>query len=292
MLDRHHLTILQEVVRSGSVTAAADRLALSQSALSHTVRRLEERFGVAIWAKHGRGLRLTQAGEHLRALAEVVLPLFDDAERALADFAAGRRGLLRVGMECHPCHTWLMQMTPPFLEAWPEVDLDVRTGFRFDGIAALANHEIDLLVTPDPMVQSGLSFRPIMEYHLVLVVAPDHALAGRAHVDPSDFADETLFALPVAIERLDLYTRFLLPARVRPKLHRTVETTDLMLRLVAARRGVAVLPDWLVRDEGAGLPLQTVRLGPDGLAKSLHLGLRQGEETIDYIADFLRMAMA
>lgn len=292
MLDRHHLMILQEVARSGSVTAAADRLALSQSALSHTIRRLEERFGVEIWTRHGRALRLTQAGEHLLALARIVLPQFDHAERALADFAAGRRGLLRIGMECHPCRTWSMRVTPPFLDAWPEVDVEVRTGFRFDGIAALANHEIDLLVTPDPVARPGLIFRPVFDYHLVLVVAESHALAGRDHVDPSDLGDETLFALPVVLERLDVYTRFLLPAEVRPRDHRTVETTDLMLRLIAARRGVAVLPDWLVADEGAGLPLETLRLGPDGLAKSLHLGLRRGEETIDYVADFIRLAAA
>ena len=63
-----------------------------------------------------------------------------------------------------------------------------------------------------------------------------------------------------------------------------------MLQLVAARRGIAVLPDWLVREDGAGLPIRTVRLGTEGIGKSIHLGIRRGEEGVDYIAGFVALA--
>src|SRR5690242_10463755 len=102
MLDRQQLAILLEVDRLGSVTAAAERLNVTQSALSHTIRKMEEQHGVKIWTKSGRGLRFSQAGEYLLALAQRVLPQIDHAERVLVDFAEGRRGALRVGMECHP----------------------------------------------------------------------------------------------------------------------------------------------------------------------------------------------
>jgi len=290
MLDRQLLAILREVDRLGSVTAAAGRLNVSQSALSHTIRKFEERHGIAIWMKKGRSLRFTQAGEHLLALAQRVLPQIEHAERVLADFASGRRGALRVGMECHPCQKWLMRMTAVYLAQWPDVDFEVRTAFRFDGIAALLDNEIDLLITPDPIESSEILFTPVFDYELVLVVPASHPLAARDAVLPQDLLDEDLITVPVSLERLDVYTRFLVPAHCRPRRHMTAETTDLTLQLVAGGRGVAVLPDWLVREEGADLPVRAVRLGRGGIGKSIHLGIRRGEEAVDHIAGFLALA--
>jgi len=290
VLDRQLLAILREVDRLGSVTAAAGRLNLSQSALSHTIRKFEERCGIEVWTKRGRSLRFTQAGHHLLALAQRVLPQIEHAERVLADFASGRRGALRVGMECHPCQKWLMRMTAAYLARWPDVDFEVRTAFRFDGLAALLDNEIDLLVTPDPIDSPDVLFTPVFDYELVLVVHDAHPLAGRAMALPHDLLGEELITVPVSLERLDVYTRFLVPAHCRPRRHRTAETTGLMLQLVAAGRGVAVLPDWLVREEGSDLPIGTVRLGPEGIGKSIHLGIRRGEEGVDYIAGFLALA--
>ncbi|WP_413874592.1 LysR family transcriptional regulator [Albidovulum sp.] len=290
MLDRQHLAILREVQRQGGVTAAAEKLNVSQSALSHMIRKFEERHAVKVWEKDGRGLRFTQTGEYLLALAERLLPQLDHAEQVLADFAGGRRGTLRVGMECHPCQKWLMRLTPHYLAHWPDVDFELRTAFRFDGVAALLSHEIDLLITPDPMDQPDLHFSPVFGYELVLVVHEDRPLAARAVVAPQDLLDEELITVPVTLERLDIYTRFLVPADCRPRRHRTAETTDLMLNLVAAGRCVAVLPDWLVQDEGAGLPIRTLRLGQAGLFKHVNVGVRRGEEAVEYIAGFFDLA--
>lgn len=290
MIDSQHLAILREVSRLGSVTAAAEKLNVSQSALSHTIRKFEERHGIKIWMKSGRSLRFTQVGEYLLALAERVLPQMDHAERVLSDFAMGRRGALRVGMECHPCQKWLMRMTGPYLEQWPEVDFEVCTAFSFDGIAALIGYEIDVLITPDPLIKPELLFIPVFEYELVLVVHESHPLAEKVYVEPQDLLTEELITVPVSLERLDIYTRFLVPAHCRPIRHSTVETTELMLRLSAAGRGVSVLPDWLLREQGAGLPVRALRLGKAGLHKSINLGVRRGEEETDYIAGFISLA--
>ncbi|CAL8480785.1 LysR family transcriptional regulator [Caballeronia sp. S22] len=290
MLDLQYLSIVKEVERLGSVTAAAERLCVTQSALSHMVRKFEERHGVKLWTKQGRGLRFTQAGEYLAALAERVLPQMEHAERTLADFAEGRRGVLRVGMECHPCQKWLSRLTPHYLAAWPDVDFDVRTAFRFDGVAALLGFQIDVLITPDPIDVTDVAFFPVIDYELVLVVPEAHALAMREFVLPKDLLTEELITVPVSKERLDVFTRFLVPAHCKPKFHRTAEQTDLMLQLVAAGRGIAVLPDWLVVEEGQGLPIRALRLGERGLHKSINLGVRRGEEDVAYIAGFLDLA--
>jgi LysR family transcriptional regulator for metE and metH len=131
---------------------------------------------------------------------------------------------------------------------------------------------------------------PVFDYELVLAVHEEHPLASKGHAVASDLVDEELITYPVSFERLDVYTQFLVPGRCRPRRHRTAETTELMLQLVAAKRGVSVVPDWLLREEGADLPLRCIRLGPQGIDKCIHLGVRSGEEDIEYIAGFLEMA--
>lgn len=222
------------------MTAAADALCLTQSALSHSMKKLEQQLGADIWLREGRRLRLTQACRHLLGIAGRVLPQLALAEARLQQFAQGERGTLRIGMECHPCYQWLLKIVAPYLAAWPDVDVDVKQKFQFGGIGALFAYEIDLLVTPDPLFKPGLHFEPVFDYEQVLVVDRAHPLAGMAFVEPAQLAGETLITYPVAVERLDIYNLFLLPAGVTPKRHKTIETTDILLQMVASERATAL----------------------------------------------------
>lgn len=285
MIDLQPLTILREIDRAGSLSRAAEQLNLTQSAVSHAIRRFEERYGVKLWEREGHKLRLTLAGEYLLELAMRVLPQLEHGANVLEDYARGRRGAIRVGMECHPCQDWLMRVVDPFLAEWPDVELDVTTAFQFGGLAALQSHEIDILVTPDPVEHPGIEYTPVFDYELVLAVSDSHPLAKKQKAEPEDLADEELVTYPVARERLDIYTRFLVPAHALPRRHRTVETTDLMLKLVASGRAVSATPDWLLR---AAKGVTGVRLGK-GIAKSIHLGHRSGK-TASYLDGFIRLA--
>jgi len=290
MIERIHLSIIREVDRRGSLTAAAEVLFLTQSALSHAVKKLEQQLGTPVWTREGRALRLTQAGRALLALAERLLPQLEHAERLMRDYARGERGTLRIGMECHPCYQWLLKVVDPYLAAWPEVDVDVKQRFQFGGLKALHDYEIDLLVTPDPLFKPGLRFVPVFDYEQVLVVASGHALAACAHARPADLSDEVLITYPVDIERLDIYQQFLLPAGCAPRQRKPIETTDIMLQMVASGRGVAALPRWLVEEYAGRMPVAPVRLGPDGVFKQIFLGTREVDAGTAYLEAFVEIA--
>lgn len=290
MLERMHLAIVQEVEKQGSLTAAANVLCLTQSALSHSMRKLEQQLGTDIWLREGRSLRLTQAGQYVLAVANRVLPQLTLAEERLRQFAQGERGTLRIGMECHPCYQWLLKVVSPYLAAWPDVDVDVKQKFQFGGIGALFGYEIDLLVTPDPLFKPGLHFEPVFDYEQVLVVGRDHPLARADQVEPQDLLDEVLITYPVPTDRLDIYTQFLMPAGVAPKRHKAIETTDIMLQMVASGRGVAALPRWLAQDYAQKMNVSAVRLGKHGIAKQIFLGARQADIAIDYLRAFVELA--
>ena len=290
MIERIHLAIIREVEQQGSLTAAAEKLFLTQSALSHSIKKLEQQLGTDIWLREGRSLRLTQAGQYLLAVANRLLPQLSLAEERLRQFAQGERGTLRIGMECHPCYQWLLKVVSPYLADWPDVDVDVKQKFQFGGIGALFGYEIDMLVTPDPLYKPGLVFQPVFDYEQVLVVNSQHALARADYISPAQLGNETLITYPVEIDRLDIYNQFLQPAGISPHVHKPIETTDIMLQMVASGRGVAALPRWLVEEYQNQFDIVPVKLGKQGIAKQIYLGIREADINIDYVAAFIALA--
>lgn len=292
MLERIHLSIVQQVEKQGSLTAAAAVLHVTQSALSHSMRKLEEQLGTPVWRREGRSLQLTQAGQYLLFVANRVLPQLDLAEDRLRQFSQGERGRLSIGMECHPCYQWLLKVVSPYLSEWPDVDVDVKQRFQFGGIGALIGFEIDVLVTPDPLYKPGLKFMPVFDYEQVLVVSKDHPFAQMDYLEPEQMISEVLISYPVDIERLDIYNQFMLPAGITPMRHKVIETTDIMLQMVASGRGVSALPRWLVNEYAQQLEIVPVRLGEKGIAKQIFLGVRETDNEIGYLKAFVELAKA
>jgi len=291
-LERIHLEIILAVEREGSMTAAAKSLHLTQSALSHSMTKLEDQLGVKLWQRKGRQLLPTQAGHHLLSTARRLIPQFIRTEGQLIQFSRGERGLLKIGMECHPCYQWLQKMTSTYLQDWPSVDLDVIQKFQFAGIEALLAHEIDIIVTPDPVRRPELEFFPVFDYEQVLVVSEDHPYKDYSYVQPEDLSEETLFTYPVCSDRLDIFTNFLTPVGRTVKYQKIIETTEIMIQMVACGRGVTSLPRWLVNEYSDRYGIFPVSLGEKGVHKQIHLGIRKEDSSVDYIEAFLEKAQS
>lgn len=290
MLERIHLEILTAIKEHGTLTKAADSLYLSQSALSHSIKKLEGQIATPIWTKDGRTLRLTAAGEHIQTLASRVLPQFLHTQLLLKQIAKGEMGSLRIGMECHPCYQWLLRVIQPYLEQWPDIDIDVKQEFQFGALGALLNYEIDVLITPDPLFKPKIDYIPVFNYEHRLVVSKNHKLAKQESVFPSQLSNEVLFSYPVEPLRLDIFSQFLNPAKCTVKKHKIIETTEIMLQMVAAGRGVCALPGWLVDEYEKSMPIKSIRFGEQGIAKQIFVGMRKDEQHIDYLNDFIAQA--
>ncbi|AOY00443.1 LysR family transcriptional regulator [Jeongeupia sp. USM3] len=246
ILELRHLKTLAAIRDTGSLTRAAERLHLTQSALSHQLRQLEEHYAMPLFARKSAPLKLTPAGERLVALADGVLPQIAGTERDIAKLREGEAGSLRIAVECHTCFDWLMPAMDTFRGRWPEVELDIVSGFHADPVGLLFDDRADLAIVSDIDAEARIHFAPLFAYDMVALVANDHPLAGKPWLSAEDFADETLITYPVPDEMLDLVRQVLKPAGVNPK-RRTTELTVAMLQLVASRRGIAALPRWSVQ---------------------------------------------
>ncbi|MCG8037905.1 MAG: LysR family transcriptional regulator [Candidatus Thiodiazotropha taylori] len=290
MIELTHLRIVAALQQHGTLTKAANALCLSQSALSHQIRYLEQKLGVEIWVKEGRRLRLTRAGNLLLETAEKVLPVLQQSQRTLKAYADGQMGVLRLGVECYPCYEWLTGVTAAYLKSNPQVDVDIFQRFRFSGFEGVLNFHIDMLITPDRVDHPGLSYQPLFEYELMLLVPESHPLAEKDWVSPQQLASEVLITFPVAEERLDVLNSFLWPAGVRPQQHKQIESIEIMLQLVSLSRGVTVIPDWLIERACQALPLKSLRLGRQGMQRKLYAAYRTEDQQLSYQQSFISVA--
>lgn len=289
-IELRHLRTLLTLQETGSVSQAAERLHLTQSAVSHQLKALEEHFECPLFIRKSHPLRLTSAGQRLLELAAMVLPQVEAAERDLARIAEGCAGRLHIAVECHSCFQWLLPSMDAFRNRWPEVEMDLSLGFNFEPLPALQRGDIDLVVTSDPLALPGIGYDPLFRFQSMLVTAPRHRLAHKVWIEPADLKEEILITYPVERTRLSLYTDFLNPSGIEPAGQRTAELTLMILQLVASNRGVAALPSWAIADEVKQGAIRALPLGKEGLWATLFAAVRAEEKERFFMQDFIKLA--
>jgi LysR family transcriptional regulator, regulator for metE and metH len=286
-LELRHLETLAALADTGSLSKAAARLCLTQSALSHQLKALESFYGIALVERDSRPLRYTSIGQRLLRLASMVLPAVAEAERDIARLAQGHAGPLRIVVQCHSCFDWLMPAMDSFRALWPEVDLDLVSGFVSDPLPLIERGEAELAVVHDrPEPRATLIFHPLFRYESVALMSPKHALTAKPHLEAQDFADQTLITYPVPDAMLDIMNHCLTPAAVNPK-RRTAELTVAILQLVASGRGIAALPSWTVGSYLERGYVVARPIGRQGLFCELHAATSQAGAAAAYLREFI-----
>lgn len=289
-IDLKHLRAVKMIHEAGGLARAADLLHLTQSALSHQIKGLEDQVGVDLFVRRTKPLKLSAAGMRILKLADKVLPEIAAAEEEFRGLQTGKTGRLHIAIECHACFEWLFPVLEAFRKAWPDVDVDIRPGLAFEAMPALEREEVDLVVSSDPDELDGITFAPLFDYEAVFVASSAHPLSEKSHVEAEDFRDEMLITYPVERSRLDVFSQLLMPAKVEPRAVRQVELTAVILLLVASNRGVAVLPDWVVREVRYNSDYVTRPLTDAGVTRRLYAAVRSDDAVKPFMAHLLKLA--
>ncbi len=286
ILEARHLRTLVALRDSGSLVRAAQLLNLTQSALSHQIKLLEEHYGSALFERKSVPPQFSSVGLRLLALADTVLPQLEEAERDIARLALGRSGQLRIAVECHTCFDWLMPAMDSFRTRWPEVELDIVSGFHPDPIALVLQNRADVAIVSEADAAETVDFHPLFSFEIMALLANEHRLVAKPYLTAKDFVNETLITYPVPDEMLDLVRQVLEPAGVKPA-RRTTELTIAMLQLVASGRGVAALPLWAVQSYLERGYVTARRVGKRGLTGQLHLACTSQTTRHAWLAEFV-----
>ncbi len=288
LLELRHLKTLAALREAGNLSRAAQLLNLTQSALSHQLKALEDHYGAALFERKSNPVSFGAAGQRLLRLADAVLPLIDEAERDVSRVVAGAAGTLRIAVECHTCFDWLMPAMDAFRSRWPEVELDIVSGFQADPVGLLHQDRAELAIVSEVDAgETGVVFHPLFSFEIVALLPKGHALLAKPWLEAADFASHTLITYPVPDDMLDLVRRVLQPAGITPP-RRTSELTVAMLQLVASGRGLTALPLWAVKSYLDRGYVAQQRIAEQGLTGRLYAATPQRLAGSAYLGEFVR----
>ncbi|MBT9240635.1 MULTISPECIES: LysR substrate-binding domain-containing protein [Vibrio] len=289
MIELKHLRTLTTLRDSGSLTATATSLHLTQSALSHQLKDLEARIGGQLFLRKTRPVKFTSEGEILLKLADEIQPRIAKAENELASLKEDVNGRLHMAIECHSCFQWLMPALKEYQVAWPSVTLDFSSGFGFEPLPALMAGELDLVITSDIQPRSEVHYEPLFDFEMRLITAINSPLAEKPSIEPQDLSDITMLSYPVQKQRLDVVKHFLQPAGVEPKKWKQADNTLMLVQMVSAGLGVAALPNWAISEFSRQGLIASKPLGK-GLSRRLFAAVRNSEKDKRYLQAFFSTA--
>ncbi|MTI00762.1 LysR family transcriptional regulator [Roseibium sp. RKSG952] len=289
-IEFRHLRTIKAIHECGGLARAADQLNITQSALSHQIKGLEDQAGVELFLRRSKPMKLSAAGLRLLRLAEQILPQVEAMQDEFSSLRDGRTGRMHIAIECHACFEWLFPVLEAFRKSWPDVDVDIRPGLAFDALPALQKEEVDLVVSSDPENLPGVEFVELFDYNAVFVAASSHPLADKHYIEAEDFRGQTLITYPVERTRLDVFSQLLIPARVEPATIRQVELTAVILLLVASNRGISVLPDWVVREVKYNSDYVTRPLTKEGITRRLYAAVRSEDLEKPFVQELVKLA--
>ncbi|MEM7357463.1 MAG: LysR family transcriptional regulator, partial [Acidobacteriota bacterium] len=245
-----HLRAVDAIVREGTVTAAAERLHLTQPAVSHALGELETRLGVKLFRRRERRMELTPEGRRVLQASEVVLDEIRRAEEDILSYTSGQGGILRVATQCYTCYYWFPKVARQLAEAFPQVTMQIVPEATDDPIAALRAERIDFALVKGVPQQTDIAIEELFSDEFVAIVAPGSPLAQQSWLEPEAFTDQHLL-VHNELESSLLMREFLAPAGVRPARVSKLGLSEAIFETVRAGLGISAAPSWLIKDRVA-----------------------------------------
>jgi LysR family transcriptional regulator for metE and metH len=288
-LDSRHLHLVAEIARAQSVTRAADRLNVTQSAVSHQLRDIEARLGTALFLRSGRRMLLTAAGRQLVETAERVLEEIARAEAAVSRLARNEAGEFRVCTQCHTGYHWLPPLLLAVRRRYPHVDVRIAAEHTMHAVNALIEGKLDLAIINRTPTDRRLRLRPLFEDEHAAIVAPSHPWAKRAFVSPQDLAAERLFLYSRSLDDSYIVQQVMRPARLAPVNAAFLQLTEAILEMVKAGMGVSVLPTWSIAPAIASGDVRAVRITRSGVYRPWNAATLAGADDSPFVDYFIQL---
>lgn len=289
VLESQHLRLIAEVARTESVTRAADRLNVTQSAVSHQLRELENRLGTPIFVRSGRRMLPTPAGRIIVEAADEVLGKLGRVEAGVEQLARHAAGGLRVCTHCYTGYSWLPAIVEGLRRRYPAFALQIAPEYTLDPITALLDTRIDLAIMNDESDDRRLRQQELFDDEHVAVVPRSHRWASRAFVTPEEIANEPLYLYSRAIENSFIVKKVLRPAGLEPAHVTYLQLPEGIIEMVKAGMGATVLPKWSIANSLTSGDIKAIRITRAGVFRKWYAVTLSNVAPTPFSEEFIRL---
>jgi DNA-binding transcriptional LysR family regulator len=234
------LRVLAAVVRSGSVTAAAQRLNVSPPAITLQMQLLQDQAGLPLVVRSASGTTATDAGAEILRTIDQIETILEDCNAALAAIAGSRRGRVSVGV-VSTAKYFAPRVLGDFVRGHPGLELRLAIGNRADMINGLQRCEIDIAVMGRPPQELDVESTVIGDHPHVIIAAPDHPLANTPLIPAARLGEEVFLVREPGSGTRDLMERFFAEARIAPRIGMQISSNETIKQAVIAGLGIAFI---------------------------------------------------
>ncbi|HMB99426.1 MAG TPA: LysR family transcriptional regulator [Flavobacteriaceae bacterium] len=287
VMELKYFRLIKTIAEEGSIANSSERLFLTQSALSHQLRDLEERLGFKVFHRTRNQWELTQEGEELYNLANKLFNSIDESFSNIKDIKEGSKGSIKLSAECQS----FFHTIPSFIQKmgilYPEIDIDLSLGATHQTVSQVLSGDIDIaIVTTKPEDEALMSIK-VFEDEIFAVMHKENKLNQKDHLEASYFSDEHLLINSFPMEGVWVYEYFLKPHKINPKKISAIPFTEISLEMVTANMGVMCAPKWQLKSFKLSEDLVFKRISKNGLKREHHLVVKKIDRNKKYIHDFI-----
>lgn len=286
-MELKYFRLIKTIAEEGSIANSSERLFLTQSALSHQLRELEERLGFKVFRRKRNKWDLTLEGKELYKLANDLFRTIEDGFSNIKHIKEGSRGKIRLSAECQS----FFHSIPAFIQKmaiiYPDIEIDLSLGTTHQTLSQILADEIDIALLSSKPASEVLSCIEIFEDEVFAIMHKEHPHNQHSFLDASHFADVHLIINSFPLEGVAVYEHFLRVNRIIPSKISAIPFTEISLAMAAANMGILCVPKWQLNSFKLSEDLVFKQIGKYGLKRKHYLVVKDEYKNKKYIHDFI-----
>lgn len=286
-MELKYLRLIKTIEEEGSIANSSERLFLTQSALSHQLRGLEDRLGFKVFHRKRNQWELTKEGSELYKLANKIFSSIDESFSAIKHIKEGSKGRIQLKAQCQS----FFHSIPSFIQKmgvlYPEIEIDVAISGKQQAISQVLADEIDIAIVTTKPEAEELSSIPVFKDEIFAIMHQEHPLNALDFLEASHFASIHLLINSFPIETVAVYDHFLKPNKINPKKITAIPFTEITLTMISANMGIMCVPKWQLNSFKLSKELAFKRIGKNGLKRTHYLVVKKKQRSKKFIHDFI-----
>jgi LysR family transcriptional regulator, regulator for metE and metH len=245
-INLQHLKVINAIEKNNSMTKAAEVLNVSQSALSHHLKELENNIGERVFERRNKKLWITEAGKKILTTSEIILIELEKLELQLKAIKTGDEGVIRISTECYTTYTWLPQLIRDFNKKFPKVQIQIIAEATRKPLHYLQNGQIDIaIVSSKKEANTTLKYVSILKDELVVIMHNTHQLANNKNIFPKDLQNQSIYVYDSDDKDIGLLQQVLKPNNIVPAHIIKMQLTEVIIEMIKSNLGIALMSKWL-----------------------------------------------